>query len=188
MTRGVHGAALVCAGATMQRQDENRLRDSSAAWRRVPRNRTQKKTAAISVGMTAGCCVRERCKAQNGFNGRANLRQTVAFDSTRERRERKRKPAERFFTARRRVPRNGMRGKTGRHFVSANDAGLQNAAMSCVTVRWAGVRGARLGSSRRGRAGSGWGGECGLRSGDRAWRDRCRWGDSRWCTGGGLLR
>jgi len=46
-------------------------------------------------------------KAQNGFNGGANLGQTVAFDGERERRERKR--AERFFTAWRRVPRNGTR-------------------------------------------------------------------------------
>ena len=76
---------------------------------------------------------RQYLKAQRGFTGRATLRQTVAFDGKRERRDRK--PAERFFTAWRRVPRNGTQEKAGRHFVQ-NDAGLQNAAMVCVTVRW----------------------------------------------------
>jgi hypothetical protein len=47
--------------------------------------------------MTGGCWARGKCKARNGFNGRATLLQTVAFDGKRERRERK--PAERFFNA-----------------------------------------------------------------------------------------
>jgi hypothetical protein len=59
----------------------------------------------------------------------------------RERRERK--PAERFFTAWRRVPRNGTQEKAGRPSVQ-NDAGLQRAAMICITVRSAGLKSHRL--------------------------------------------
>src|ERR1700722_16863328 len=75
--------------------DENRLRDSSAAWRPVPQERDGRRDAATTVGMTGGC-----------------LLPGLAGDGWRA------KPAERFFAAWRRIPRNGMRGKTGRHFVS----------------------------------------------------------------------
>jgi len=71
--------------------------------------------------------------ARNEFNGCATQRQTVAFDCTRERRERK--PAERFFAAWRSIPRNGTRGKNGPP-PTQNDWGL----LVALVFERAGVR------------------------------------------------